>query len=223
MRITGDFYPHCGSKFLKRKGKNMGNTKNSEVFSNEELEKAIETYNLYIANKEAFKKVYNEQCEYDENKSFLDNAIDEINRQNAEAKIEATHPDAVKLAAYIFEKAICPILKEIEITDIAVPEYGEEEFPCFWVKIENETTQAELSLDCEALRIGGVIVEKKGRKEIRKKILCKGFIEEGNDWVYSQKKFEFTRNNPLSLNYLNETIIPQITNDCQVIIEKAFS
>lgn len=49
----------------------MGNTKNSEFFSNEKLEKAIETYNLYITNKEAFKKVYNEEYEYDENKSFL--------------------------------------------------------------------------------------------------------------------------------------------------------
>ena len=36
----------------------MENMKNAEArFSDEELEKAIKTYNIYIANKEAFKIV----------------------------------------------------------------------------------------------------------------------------------------------------------------------
>ena len=229
MRITGDFCPRYGSKFLKRKGKKMGNTKNSEFFSNEKLEKAIETYNLYITNKEAFKKVYNEEYEYDENKSFLENAKDEINFFTAKAKIEATVPDAIMLATYIFEKAVCPILKDrkIEITEISViPTYGDDSFPELDLRIENEASQVTLFLDSESFRIGGAIVEQEGKKkEIYKKIPCEGFIadkELTEGFVISKNKFEFSSNAQLSLDYLNKKIIPQIENDCRKLIDRAF-
>lgn len=233
--ITEDFCLHCGEKCLKQKGKKMEHTKYSEVFSDAELGKAIETYNLYIANKEAFEKVYNGKCEYDENKSFFENAKDEINYQAAFAKIKASTPEAIKLAAYIFEKAVCPTLeaKGEKITEIeGIPEYGETAFSELDVKIEKEDSQISLFLDCTFFRIGGAIVKqengkKRGnRKEEYEKISCKNFssnedLEKG--FVISEKKFEFTSKNPLSSKFLNETIIPQIRKDCENLIDAAYS
>lgn len=211
----------------------MEHTKNFEVFSDKELGKAIATYNLFIENKEAFKKFREKEddgCEYDENKSFLENAKDEINFFTAKAKIEATVPDAIMLATYIFEKAVCPILKDrkIEITEIsAIPTYGDDSFPELDLRIENEASQVTLFLDSESFRIGGAIVEQEGKKkEIYKKIPCEGFIadkELTEGFVISKNKFEFSSNAQLSLDYLNKNIIPQITKDCERLIDKAYS
>ncbi len=237
MGITGDSCPRYGVKCSKLKGKKMENTKNSEIFSNEELGKAIETYNLYIANRETFKKVYNEDCEYDENKSFIENAKDEINCYTAKGKIETTVPDAIMLAAYVFEKAVCPVLKdrEIEISKIHwIPTYGEDPFPEFDIKIENENSQKPvlLVLDCEAFRIGGAFVAKETKNNITLEKIFKGkkeeFIDKSDEKdlseniVFSKNKFEFSSNTPLSLDCLNEKIIPQITKDCKNLIEEAF-
>ena len=209
----------------------MENMKNAGArFSDEELEKAIKTYNIYIANKEAFKIVNEDNvCEYDETKSFSDNVNDEINFWSAVAKIKATVPDTIKLATYVFEKAVCPILetKGCKITEISViPTYGDIPFPEFTIRIECETVQVSLFLDCESFRIGGALMQKEKTKISYQKITCKGFTEDKDlkeGFVISTNKFEFSQNNPLSLDYLKECILRDIKKDCQSIIESALS
>lgn len=89
----------------------------SEIFTDEQIKNSIETYNLYVKNKDAFKTMYQEEwLDYNLQENFANNLKREIDFWAAKGKLELYLVDAIILAGYVFEKAVLmycpPIVKQ---------------------------------------------------------------------------------------------------------------